>query len=153
MNCTIHAIACFFECQGVFGNHSFKGLVEHVKREFDYDNRPILDDGRITPPSMHEIIDYFMSIGYALTPIARCPEYKFPDGTIGIVDGAEERWFDYLNDCEGFLMGTAYGVHHMAYNDHGMVFDCREGCTSYDVAQAASYGFSPDMFMVITCQA
>ena len=152
MNCTVHAIACFFDGLGVFKSYSFKGLAEHVKREFDWENRPILDDGRVTPPSMHEIIDYFMSIGYALTPIAKLPEYKFPDGTIGIVEGAEERWYTYLYECEGFLMGTAYGTHHMAYNDHGVVFDCREGCTTYDVMQASSFGFTPDMFMVITCR-
>lgn len=124
---------------------------ESLKKWFDW-GKEQLPDGSAKPPGVHRIIDYLMTIGISLTPIAREPtsyhgRAMYKDYT---EHEAAERWLLYTNNYEGLLIGTRRGIGHMAYLDRGTVHDRQ---LTYDVSECQTHLFTPETFMVATWQA
>jgi len=140
-DCVYHAIA---NCTG--------STVDEIKEEFDYERRSPLPDGRPRPPSLHEIVDHFMEVGGSLTPIERFPKSTHGGLTLNDMSDlkAKDRWRTYVEEYEGLLVGERGGVGHMAYDDHGTIWD---GYRRYLIHQCEDNGFTPTVLWVLTWQA
>lgn len=140
MDCVYKALA---HCTG--------RTVEDLKAELN--PQVTLPDGMPMPPSLHDLIDYFMFIGGSLTPIEKIPysTHKGKKTTEGSLETAAVRWRLYLEQYEGFLVGPgANGVGHMCYVNGGTVHD---GDERYTYRECDKNGFHPHTFWVLTWQA
>ena len=102
-DCTIHALTYLL-------NDKYERLVADFK--FDGKN----------PPDIHQIIDYLLEDGCALTPIMRRP-VSIHKGAEASRFSPEKRFKHYLNCSSGLLMGTIDGIGHMTYLEGGFVYD------------------------------
>ena len=127
--------------------------VEDLKKLFDY-GKHLLPDGRLRPPSIHEVFDYILDVGGALTPIHRRPQSSHLGLTLNDLSEAKakERWESYISAHEGLLIGHRINSErgHMAYSLNGRV---HESNMSYPYQDCLIYNFNPHMFLVLTWQA
>lgn len=131
-------------------SHCTGDTVDQLKRWFGY-GEETTHDGKPVPPSVHDIIDYFMELGGSLTPIARRPVdvhlgVEYPMDSVR----AANRWDTYCDIYKGLLIGRRAGIGHMAYIDKGRVWDPPD---DYHFDQCENYSFFPETFMVLTWQA
>jgi hypothetical protein len=134
----MHAIAAFLQRS-----------VDAIKEEFHWDERELVD-GKRWPPSVNEIIDYFMSIGCSLTPIWKEPKYEHNGQVIEETRLPPDRWHRYTHGYEGLLVGPCDDVWHMTYNDYGTVHDVNG--KTYKIEESEEYGFKPEIFLVAAWQ-
>lgn len=111
-----------------------------------------LEDGTIKPPGVHQIIDFCMAEGIALTPVMK--DSVSTHGRLIVRDYTRDeetrRWETYISLYEGLLVGTRNGIGHMAFNKLGVIYD---GKLQYALCDASKYQFEPTTFLVATWQA
>lgn len=124
--------------------------IDTLKRDFKY-GKKTFDNGEPIPPSVHEIIDYFMGMGGALVPISRCPQSEHGGRVYYDLSPEDEldRWYNYVRNYNGFLVGHREGVGHMAWLERGTVYD---GDRTYHVSECGP-AFYPETFLVLLWQA
>lgn len=130
--------------------------ISQLKDDFNYGAKTFADTGEPMPPSVHEIIDYFMGMGGALVPIAREPMsehgsqmfYDFSN------DEMYERWENYCDNYNGLLIGRRLnGTAHMAWLERRIVHDhCSGGPFVYPWRECQNNDFYLETLMVLLWQ-
>lgn len=131
--------------------HLLETNPDELNRWFEW-GKETMPDGSPKPPGIHKVIDYLMTVGIALTPIAREPVVLHRGRVIQDYDReeAEQRWEMYTSFYTGLLIGMRGDVGHMVYLDKGLVYDRDR---KYDISECDDYQFTPHTFMVATWEA
>lgn len=135
MDCTLQSL-----------HHLTRYSIDELVERFKWGTQR-LDDGTVKPPGVHQIIDFCMTEGIALTPIMK--DSASTHGKLVVRDyppeQERERWEFYIKRYAGLLIGTRNGIGHMTYCDHGNVFD---GRAQYQWTDCEMCQFTPTTFMV-----